>query len=87
MLRTEPSAESSSPLFNFSEDRPHLVSEVCRRAYSNFLERARGREREGIEHLLNEAAYQEVERLETEQGPEDEIRSQRWWRDVSKRLG
>ena len=87
MLQTETSAATASPLFNFSEDRPHLVSEVCRRAYSEFLSRTRNHEREGIEHLLNDAAYQEVERLEHEQGPEEEIRSQSWWLDISKRLG
>lgn len=87
MFRTDASVAESSPLFNFSEDRPHLVSEVCRRAYSEFLSRARNRKGEGIEHLLNDAAYQEVERLEVEQGPEEEIRSQSWWRDISKRVG
>jgi len=87
VFRTDASVEQSSPLFNFSEDRPHLVSEVCRRAYSEFLSRTRNRQGEGIEHLLNDAAYQEVERLEVEQGPEEEIRSQSWWRDISKRVG
>jgi len=87
VFRTDASVEQSSPLFEFSEERPHLVSEVCRRAYSEFLSRARNRRNEGIEHLLNDAAYQEVERLEVEQGPEDEIRSQSWWREISKQVG
>ncbi|MFB6263327.1 MAG: 1-acyl-sn-glycerol-3-phosphate acyltransferase, partial [Bradymonadaceae bacterium] len=49
--------------------------------------RVRNRDREGLEHLLNDAAYREVERLKVEQGPESEIRSRSWWLDVSKRLG
>ena len=87
MLRTDAPPQKQSPLFNFNEDRPHLVSEVCRRAYSEFLSRTRNSSKEGIEHLLNDAAYQEVDRLEHEQGPEEEIRSHSWWLDVSKRLG
>lgn len=87
VLRTDASVEASSPLFNFSEERSHLVAEVCRRTYSEFLERARASDHEGIEHLLNDAAYREVERLEHEQGPEEEIRRQSWWVDLSKRLG
>jgi glycerol-3-phosphate O-acyltransferase len=80
------SADTRAPLFSFNEERPHIVSEVGRRAYSEFLARVRTSDREGLEHLLNDAAYQEVERLEIEQGPEEEIRSQSWWLDVSKRL-
>ncbi len=87
MFRTDASSEQNAPLFEFNDDRPHLVSEVCRRAYSSFLARTREHEDVGLEHLLNDAAYQEVERLEVEQGPEDEIRSRSWWLDVAKRLG
>jgi len=87
VFRTDTASDQPPPLFNFNDDRPHLVSEVCRRAYSEFLSRTRTRDDEGLEHLLNDAAYQEVERLEVEQGPEDEIRSQSWWLDISKRVG
>lgn len=87
MFRTDTATDQNTPLFQFDEDRPKLVSEVCRRAYSEFLARTRTHDHEGLEHLLNDAAYQEVERLEVEQGPEDEIRSHSWWLDVSKRLG
>ena len=81
------SHETRAPLFTFNDEREHIVSEVCHRAYGEFLSRVREREREGLEHLLNDAAYQEVERLEIEQGPEEEVRSRSWWMDVSKRLG
>jgi glycerol-3-phosphate O-acyltransferase len=75
-----------SPLFRFDDARSELVDEACRRSYRDFLERTR-RSSEGLEHLLNDAAYQEVERLEVEQGPETELRSRGWWMDISRRLG
>ncbi len=76
-----------SPLFRFDDDRAHLVAEVCRRTYSEFLSRARNSRIEGLDHLLNDATYQEVERLKAEQGPESEVRSRQWWTDISRRLG
>ena len=76
-----------SPLFHFNDDREHVVSEVCRRTYSDFLAQSRRDPEAGIEYTLNDAAYQEVERLQTETGPEDEVRSMGWWIDVSKRVG
>ena len=76
-----------APLFRFNSDRPDLVSEVCRRSYSRLLSDARRNEEGGIEYLLNDAAFQEVERLQSEQGPEEEVRSISWWRDISRRLG
>ncbi len=79
--------EPDAPLFHLNDQRDHLISEVCRRSYAEFLSRARRGEDEGIEYILNDAAYQEVERLENEQGPEDEIRSRDWWLEVSKKLG
>lgn len=75
------------PLFGFNADRQHIVSEVCRRSYSGFLSESRRSEEEGIEYILNDAAFQEVERLQVEQGPEEEVHSISWWRDVSRRLG
>ncbi|MFP4600344.1 MAG: 1-acyl-sn-glycerol-3-phosphate acyltransferase [Persicimonas sp.] len=75
------------PLFGFNADRPHIVSEVCRRTYSSILSETRQIEDDGIEYFLNDAAYQEVERLQVEQGPEEEVRSISWWREVSRKLG
>lgn len=40
-----------------------------------------------VEYILNDAAFQEVARLQTETGPEDEVRPIRWWIDLSKRVG
>ncbi|MGM0558621.1 MAG: 1-acyl-sn-glycerol-3-phosphate acyltransferase [Myxococcota bacterium] len=78
---------AKSPLFEFNEDREHVVSEVCRRAYSDMLAQSRRDPESGIEYILNDAAYQEVERLQSETGPEEEVRSMSWWIDVSKRAG
>lgn len=75
-----------SPLFRLKEHRSHLVDEVSRRAFNNVVRRSRHEECTGIEYVLNDAAYQEIERLKREQGPEEEIRSISWWRRLSKRL-
>ncbi len=75
-----------SPLFRLRDQRPHLVDEVSRRAFNNVVRDSRHAEGTGIEYVLNDAAYQEIERLKREQGPEEEIRSIAWWRRLSKRL-
>jgi glycerol-3-phosphate O-acyltransferase len=75
------------PLFRYNEDRPHIVSEVCRRSYASILSQTRKSDDDGLEYILNDAAFQEVERLQTERGPEEEVRSIAWWRDVSRRIG
>ncbi len=84
-LRTALPGENS-PLFRLKEERPHLVADVSRRAFNNFVRSSRDAEGAGIEYVLNDAAYQEIERLKQEQGPEDEVRSIAWWRRLSKRL-
>ncbi len=76
----------NSPLFRLRSDRPHLVSEVSRRAFNDFVHSSRDEEGTGIEYVLNDAAYREIERLKVERGDEEEIRSISWWRDLSKRL-
>ena len=64
-----------APLFRFAQERPYIVAEVARRAYRAYLSDARQSEDSGIEYILNDAAYQEIERLTRERGPEDEIRA------------
>ena len=85
MLRT-PLPGEDSPLFELREQRPHLVSEVSRRAFNDFVRSSRTEEGTGIEYVLNDAAYQEIERLKHDQTPEEEVRSINWWRRLSKRL-
>ncbi len=75
------------PLFRYNADRSHIVSEVCRRSYATILSETRKSDDDGLEYILNDAAFQEVERLQTEQGPEEEVRPISWWRDISRRLG
>ena len=85
VMRTRLPGEDS-PLFRLHDDRPHLVSEVSRRAFNDFVRNSRTEEGTGIEYVLNDAAYQEIKRLQQEQGPEEEVRSIAWWRRLSKRL-
>lgn len=84
MMQAHPSKES--PLFRFNQERPYIVAEVSRRVYKGYLSSARHNEDAGIEYILNDAAYQEMERLATETGPEEEIRPRGWWIRTSKRL-
>ena len=86
MVLTKALPGENSPLFRLKEERPHLVAEVARRAFNDFVRTSRDNEGTGIEYVLNDAAYLEIERLKGEQGPEDEIRSAAWWRRMSKRL-
>lgn len=83
-MQAHPSKES--PLFRFNQERPYIVAEVSRRVYKGYLSSARHNEDAGIEYILNDAAYQEMERLATETGPEEEIRPRGWWIRTSKRL-
>ncbi len=86
MLKMAALPGEDSPLFRLRDERPHLVAEVSRRAFNDFVRTSRNAEGAGIEYVLNDAAYQEIERLKREQGPEEEIRSIAWWRRLSKRL-
>ena len=81
-----PMMNGDSPLFRLRSERPRLVSDVSRRSFNNFVRASRDDRGTGIEYILNDAAYQEIERLKREQGPEDEVRSIAWWRNVSKQL-
>lgn len=75
-----------TPLFRLREERPNLVADVSRRAFNDFVKVSRGGPSGGIEYVLNDAAYREIERLKQERGPEEEVRSISWWRNLSKRL-
>ena len=76
-----------APLFRFRQERPYIVDEVSRRVYREYLARARDDESQGLEYALNDAAYQELERLAVERGPEEEIRPRGWWKHLAKRVG
>lgn len=75
-----------APLFSFNANRQELVREVSSRVYTDHLTRARQNERESLEHFLNETAIQEIERLKTYRGPEEEVRDISWWRGMARRL-
>lgn len=74
------------PLFRFRQERPYIVAEVGRRVYRNYLSDAREDIKRGLEYVLNDAAYQEIERMSRERGPEEEIRPRSWWINISKNL-
>lgn len=77
---------TTPPLFRFRQERPYIVAEVGRRVYRNYLSDAREDVKRGLEYVLNDSAYQEIERMSRECGPEEEIRSRSWWINISKNL-
>lgn len=88
MRRRKPQYEpANAPLFRFNDERPMLVAEVARRVYSEHLRASRERDGAGLEYILNETAYFEIQRLKSETGPEEEVRDIRWWRSLARRLG
>ena len=80
-------ADSDAPLFRFNDERPMLVDEVSRRVYSERLRASRDHESAGLEYVLNETAFYEIQRLKTETGPEEEVHDIRWWRSLARRVG
>ncbi len=77
---------TEAPLFRFNSERPYLVNEVTRRVYNEFLTASRQSEANALEYVLNETAYVEIDRLRTEQGPEEEIRDRGWWKSMARSL-
>ncbi len=73
-----------APLFRFKAERPNVMSEVCRRAFNEFVSLSKKGEAQGLEYVLNEAAFMELARMSSNGG--DEIRSAAWWRSMSRRL-
>lgn len=80
-------ADADAPLFRFNDERTHLVTEVARRVYSEYLRASREREAARLEYVLNETAYFEIQRLKTETGPEEELHDIGWWRSLARRVG
>jgi glycerol-3-phosphate O-acyltransferase len=78
---------NDAPLFHFNEERSHLVREVSRRVYGEYLRASRERESARLEYVLNETAFYEIQRLRTETGPEEEVHDIGWWRSLARRVG
>src|SRR5690554_5027451 len=78
--------QDNSPLFRLATERSQLVAEVSRRAFNDFVRASRDARGAGIEYVLNDAAYQEIARMQQERGGEEEVRSIAWWRTMSRRL-
>ena len=85
LQRRSPRGEQSA-LFRFATERDHIIDEVSRRVYKDYLTAARRSEHAGLEYVLNDAAFKELSRLASERGPEEEIRSRGWWLRMSKSL-
>jgi len=82
--RPRPVAESENRLARFNADRERILSLVEQRIYDRCVEAARnGGEQARLEYVLNDIAYQEMQRL----GGRKEGRDYRRWRDVANRLG
>lgn len=77
---------NDAPLFRFNAERPHIVAEVTRRVYADYLTTSRTSSNRALEYVLNETAFQELERLRLERGPEEEIRPREWWKSMARRL-
>lgn len=75
-----------APLFRFNHERSFLIEEVTRRVYNDVLLNSRRHPKAALEFVLNEIAFQESERLRSNSGPGDEIRSRGWWRQMARNL-
>jgi len=75
-----------APLFRFNNERSFLIDEVTRRVFNDVLLQSRKKPNAALEYVLNETAFQEIERLRTYSGPGDEIRTRGWWRQMARNL-
>lgn len=77
---------SASPLFRFNRDRNDVMDEVVERVTREALDRAWESPEDGLDYLLNEAAYVEMARLQhsSEPGASERIAM---WRDIARAMG
>ncbi len=79
------SASPEGPLFRFNRDRNHVIDEVVERVTRDSIRRAWASSADGLDYLLNEAAYVELERLQRfEPASKGDID---FWRDIARSLG
>lgn len=78
--------DRGSPLFRFNRDRNAVIDEVVERVTREALDRAWKNPSEGLEYLLNEAAYVEIERLDgrTDQDAKEE---RSMWTRIARSMG
>jgi len=80
------SQDTSSSLLRFNRERQEIIEEVVERVTRTAIQRAWKDPAQGLEYLLNEAAYQELSRLE-ERGAGQRAQSElAVWRDVAHRV-
>ena len=76
-------------LFDFNQERDRIIRDATERVFQIHVARAEANPSQGLEYLLNEAAFRELERL-TRFGPDDEIGevgSFGFWRGLARRVG
>jgi glycerol-3-phosphate O-acyltransferase len=79
-------SDRGSPLFRFNRDRNDVIDEVVERVTREALDRAWRSPSEGLEYLLNEAAYVEMERLDGR--TDQEAREERsMWTRIARSMG
>ncbi len=79
-------ANRDSPLFRFNRDRNEVIDEVVERVTRDALDRAWQSPSDGLEYLLNEAAYVEMERLEGRNDP-DAREERTMWTTIARSMG
>lgn len=82
MAATDP----HTPLFRFNRDRQLIVDEVIERVTRGAIQRAWEDDSQGLEYLLNEAAYLEMSRMDEGQGSSTGL-DYGFWRGLAHRIG
>ncbi len=78
-------ASRNAKIFHFMDEREAIIAEVGRRVYEETVALA-SRPGQGIEYVLNEAAYYEMQRLEKGSSKPD-MRPYGYWQEVARVAG
>lgn len=81
-----PAVPDDAPLFRFERERTEIIEEVVERVTRSAVQSAWDAPEQGLEYLLNEAAFREMARLEDREGPKAQ-QEYGFWRDVAHRVG
>ncbi|TVR05140.1 MAG: hypothetical protein EA398_00385 [Deltaproteobacteria bacterium] len=76
----------NTPLFRFRRDRQEIIDEVIERVTRGAIQRAWEDDAQGLEYLLNEAAYLEMSRMDDGQGSSTGL-DYGFWKGLAHRLG
>src|SRR3990172_3603776 len=84
MTTPRPVGEAENRLERFNADRDRIVAEVERRILGELYAGAASGGDGGLEYVLNDVAYNEIQRLEASGGKADRIAE---WRGLAMKLG